>query len=52
MDDLVKEAGDLSLGGTCWKGEVSVIDLGPGRGSSAREWECAVRATEDGALVL
>ena len=34
---VVAGAGELSLGGGCWKGEVAVVDLGVGDGATSRK---------------
>ena len=36
--------GELSLGGTCWRGSIEVVDLGCMRESGTEEWEEAIRA--------
>ena len=50
-DPLLVGLGALSLGGSCWRGVVEVVDLGLSKEASSREWEAAIeRVRADGAL--
>ena len=50
-DTVMAGAGELSLGGSCWKGEVAVVDLGVGAGAMSRNWEEAIERVRDGSVV-
>ena len=44
--------GRLSFGGTCWRGRVDVVDLGPSKSSTCAVWERAIREAGDRRLVV
>ena len=41
-DPVLEGKGALSLGGSCWRGDVVVVDLGLDGGASVGEWEAAI----------
>ena len=41
-DPVLVAKGALSLCGTCWQGDIEVVDLGLNGRSSMREWEAAI----------
>ena len=50
-DDLVWE-GKLSLSGSCWLGEVHIVDLGPCKTSTLTQWEEPIKRAAGGRLVV
>ena len=48
----ITEKGRLSFGGTCWRGRVDVVDLGPSKSSTCAVWERAIREAGDKRLVV
>ena len=52
LDETLAAVGELSLGGTCWRGDVNLVDLGPCRTATAMEWEKAIRGAAGGDLVV
>ena len=44
--------GTLSFGGTCWRGSVDLVDLGPSKSSTCAVWERAIREAGDRRLVV
>ena len=44
--------GELSLGGTCWRGVVEVVDVGKTARDSAASWEGAIRQAAEGGRVV
>ena len=38
VDEGITGMGRLSLGGTCWRGSVDVVDLGPSKSATCAEW--------------
>ena len=46
-DAVMAGAGELSLGGSCWKGEVALVDLEVGVGATARDWEEAIESVRN-----
>ena len=52
VDEGIAEKGRLSLGGTCWRGSVDVVDLGPSKSSTSAVWERAIREAGERKLVV
>ena len=50
-DAVMAWAGELSLGGACWRGEVAMVDLGVGDGGEAQDWEEAISSVAGGCVV-
>ena len=50
-DAVMAGAGELSLGGSCWKGEVAVVNLGVGGGATLRDWEVAIENARNSSVV-
>ena len=50
-DAVMAGAGELSLGGCCWRGALEVVDLGVGVGDSSRDWEEAIERVGAGCTV-
>ena len=50
-DAVMAGAGELSLGGCCWRGEVVVVDLGVGVGGTSLDWERAIESARGGCVV-
>ena len=48
----IAEKGRLSFRGTCWRGRVDVVDLGPSKSSTCAVWEQAIRGAGDRRLVV
>ena len=51
-DPLLAGMGALSLGGSCWRGRVDVVDLGVDGDASVGEWEEAIERVGGGAHLL
>ena len=51
-DPILAGSGTLSLGGSCWRGVVEVVDLGCGANASVGEWEAAIEAARGGGGLL
>ena len=51
VDTVMAGAGELSLGGRCWRGAVELVDLGVGAGGSSRDWEGAIAGVSGGCIV-
>ena len=52
VDEGITRKGRLSFGGTCWRGSVDVVDLGPSKSSTCAIWERAIREAGDQRLVV
>ena len=52
VDEGITEKGRLSFRGTCWRGSVDVMDLGPSKSSTCAIWERAIREVGDQRLVV
>ena len=52
MGEGITGKGQLSFGGTCWRGRVDVVDLGPSKSSACAVWERAIREAGDRRLVV
>ena len=50
-DAIMAAAGDLSLGGMYWRGEVAMVDLGVGAGGEAQDWEKVISRVAVGCVV-
>ena len=50
-DVVMAGAGELSVGGRCWKGKVAGVDLGVGVGATSRDWEGAIESVRNGCVV-
>ena len=50
-DAVMAGAGELSLGGACWRGEVAMVDLGVGAGGEAQDWEKVISSVAAGCVV-
>ena len=50
-DAVMAGAGELSLGGSCWRGKVEVVDLGVGVGGTSLDWERAIESVGGGCVV-
>ena len=50
-DAVMAGAGELSLGGACWRGEVAIVDLGVGAGGEVQDWEEAISRVAEGCEV-
>ena len=51
VDSVMSGAGELLLGGRCWRGAVELVDLGVGAGGSSRDWEEAIAKVGGGCVV-
>ena len=52
VDEGIAGKGRLSFGGTCWRGSVDVVDLGPSKSSTCAVWERAIREAGERRLVV
>ena len=52
VDEGITGKGRLSFGGTCWRGSVDVVDLGPSKSSTCAIWERAIKEAGDQRLVV
>ena len=52
VDEEINGKGRLSFGGTCWRGSVDVVDLGPSNSSTCAVWERAIRKAGERRLVV
>ena len=52
VGDGITGNGRLSFGGTCWRGRVDVVDLGPSKSSTCAVWERAISEAGDRRLVV
>ena len=50
-DAVMAGAGDLLLGGACWRGEVATVDLVVGTGGEARDWGGVISRVAGGCVV-
>ena len=52
VDEGIAGKGRLSLGGSCWRGDVDVVDLGLCGSSTSEVWEQAIKEAGEGRLVV
>ena len=52
VDEGIAGQGRLSFGGTCWRGRVDVVDLGPSKSSTCAVWEWAIGEAGERRLVV
>ena len=52
VDEGITGKGRLLFGGTCWRGRVDVVDLGPSKSSACEVWERAIREAGERRLVI
>ena len=50
-DAVMAGAGELSLGGACWRVEVAMVNLGVGAGGEAQDWDEAISRVAGGCVV-
>ena len=52
VDEGIAGKGQLSVGGTCWRGIVEIVDLGPSKSSTCAVWERAIWEAGERRLVV
>ena len=52
VEEGIAGKGRLSIGGTCWRGSVDVVNLGPSKSSTCAVWEQAIREAGERRLVV
>ena len=52
VDEGITGKGRLSFGGTCWRGRVDVVDLGPSKSFACEVWERPIREAGERRLVI
>ena len=52
VDEGIAGEAQLSFGGTCWRGSMHVVDLGPSKSSTCAVWERAIREVAEQRLVV